>query len=419
MEQEIEKITLRNGVRVFLEHDASLRSAAICLYIAAGSRHENRNQHGAAHYLEHILFRGTESRSGGDIARLTDRLGGDVNAQTTREYITLEAKVMSRMASEALELVCDLACCPTLCEKDVESERGVILEELAMCCDDADEVAWDMLYENVWKGSALSGRITGSRKDIEKMTSQTLSDFITHRFTPGNILLSVVGDFDRANVLSTVSDTLGALPEGRSLKCRPAEYTRSFAFLKWTLEQNHILLAFPAYRFGDDRQMAQSLLEEICGEGYSSRLYRRLRDELGLVYDESCSGAVHEHEGLFVVEFSCSPQNSDMAIRESVKVLSQIAENGISDDELSLAKDRLTSSAVLAEEKSENRAFGFVSDVHRYGRLISLDSYLEKLAAVTVEDVNRAAKEILDFSKASLIVVGDVKDEEHYRALLG
>ena len=418
MDGQYEKITLANGLRVFLEQDSTLRSAAICLYVCSGSRHETRGQQGAAHYLEHILFRGTENHSGEEIEQLIDRFGGTINAQTSREYITIEGRVLSSHAADALELICDMVCRPTILEKDVESERGVILEEIAMCADDSDEVIWDMMYENVWKGSQIAKKITGERKAVEKMTAQTLRDYISKRFVPKNIMVSVVGCFDRDAIMNVIESSLGKMPKAGSRRAKKAEYTPSFDALQWTLEQNHVLLAFPGYAMSDERRLAQRLLEEICGEGYSSRLYRRLRDELGLIYDEGCSGTVHEYEGLFTVEFSCSEKNCDMALGETAKVLYSIAENGVTEDELTLARDKLTAAAVMSEERSEVRAFGYLSDEMWYHAPVSLDKYLERLNDVTVEQVNEAARDMIKFDNASVFVVGEVKDENHYRAII-
>ena len=295
MEATMVEITkLSNGITVLLENIDFYSSASVGIYVNTGSRHELPHEAGISHFIEHMLFKGTKTRSANDIARQFDRIGGQANAYTSKENTVFYAKTMSCHAVEALDILTDMVMNSKFAKKDIKNEQGVVCEEINMVEDSPDDLVVDRLVESVWGTLGLGGPILGTAEAVNSFDKAAICEYMDRRYTTGNLIVSVAGSFDRSAVMEKLEETLGKIPPstGEMLDTSPI-YTKSVSLREKDIEQNHVCFAFPAYGRGDPRMRALLVFNSILGDGMSSRLFQRLREELGLVYTVSSFISAH------------------------------------------------------------------------------------------------------------------------------
>ena len=276
-------ITLPNGARILTEHIPGARTAAIGFYIGTGSRHEKREENGAAHFIEHMMFKGTQRRTAGQLACEMDALGGQVNAYTTKEMTCYYARCLDSHLDRCLELLCDMLFNSKFDQRDVELERGVILEEIDMYEDTPEDLVSERLSAAVYKGSALSRPILGKAATLEKMTGEWLREYHRTHYVPGSIVVSLAGSFTQQTV-EELKGRLSQLAAGPVIGEKPALYAPALTVRRKAIEQNHLILAFPAMGYRDPRRYQMLQLNTILGGGVSSRLFQQLREQRGLCY---------------------------------------------------------------------------------------------------------------------------------------
>lgn len=401
-----------------MENDSSVRSAAVSIYLATGSRNDPPEFAGQAHYLEHMLFKGTRTRTAKDIAVLIDRAGGGLSALTGREHIRLYAHVLSTQLEEVLDAMCEMLSAPLLSDYDIDLERGVILEELNMCLDDPDDLLKTTTYRTAWHGNSMSEEIIGRRESICAINSDNLRKRLERDLTAEQVVISVAGNFDEEAVVQICRRHFGALEaKSRSDVQYPALFCAGITLCERQLEQNRFALTFPTFAVSDKRYEALALLSAVLGGGYGSRLFQRLREELGLVYDVDCEIESYRSEGILNVQINVCQANEDAAICETLRILSDTARNGVSEKEFELAREQALVSTVISFESVAVRAGEAAFDELMVSGARSLDDIINEINSVTLEQVNELARQILNFERMAFVGIGVLESQAHYRMI--
>ena len=413
----VEIETLPNGVRLVTERFDTVRTAALGFWIAGGSREETGGESGAAHFIEHMLFKGTETRSAADIARETDAIGGQVNAFTTKECTCFYGHVLDDHLLQALDILWDMVFHSRFDQKAVETERGVILEEIDMYEDTPDDLCGEKLFEAVYAGSPLSRPILGRKETLAEMTGAFLKDYHRRHYRPDNIVVSLAGSFSN-EVLHELRRRFAALPEGEKTGTAPAAYTPAFVTTKKPIEQNHLILAFPGLTYDDPKRFALQLLSSILGGGVSSRLFQRVREQQGLCYSVYSYGAGHADTGVFCVYTALNRDTEEQAIRTVCQVIREFLAEGPTVEELSRAREQSKANVVMGLESTQARMSHAGRSLLFTGKIMTPEEISAAYDAVTREDVMALARDIFRWDLVSLSAVGQVRSPEEDRALL-
>ncbi|HIZ20164.1 MAG TPA: insulinase family protein [Firmicutes bacterium] len=414
----MEKIVLDNGLRVLLLPLAGFRSASVDVWVAAGSRHEREPEQGISHFIEHMLFKGTARRSARDISEEMDRLGGSVNAYTAKEYTRYYCQCLGESAVPALDILCDMLASPRLDPAEMERERGVILDEMAMYEDSGEDVAHEALCAAVWPHSPLGRAICGLTETVATLTAEDLRRYMRRHYTPERMVAVAAGRFDREGVLRLLRDTLGALPRGEGVPQPDAPaFTPSLALKPKEFEQTSLVLATPGLPAGDPRRYAMSLLNFIVGGGASSRLFQRLREELGLAYSVYSASYASRGAGLFTVAASFSADRQEQVLSELQAVLRGLP-GSISEEEFARARAQVKASFILGLETVASQASYAGRNELLEGREIPPEEAIAALERLTAEDVNALADELLRDPRRALSVAGEIRGRAFYEPFL-
>ncbi len=399
--------TLNNGVRLVSEQMEHARSVSLGIWVKAGSASEQAGEEGIAHFIEHMLFKGTESRSAKQIAQQFDLYGGDINAFTTKETTCYYATVLADKAAEAAEILADMLLNSVLSESEMEKEKTVILDELASVEDspedDADEQLWKLMYPE----HPIGRPIGGTAASVRAFTRSQLLDFMDRYYTPGLIVVSIAGNFTPA-LLKKLEVLFGTFREaGVSAETEAyptAQFRSGTVRKKKDIEQTHLFLGYPGLASGDPEIYTLALLDSITGGTMSSRLFQQVREEEGLAYSVYSYYSAHADEGAFVIGSAAAPENEQALTGSVLNVVRGIAQTGITEEELHYAKEQMRGSFLIGLESAESR-------MHRNGnnelllqRHRTEEEVVELIRAVTASDVTRMAERLLLSEPAVSIV---------------
>lgn len=414
----MQRLILDNGMRVLLLPQEDTRVFTLDVWVQAGSRYENGYHGGISHLMEHMLFKGTERRTSRDISLAMDAVGGVMNAYTGQEATRYYIQTLGEYADAALDLLSDMLLHTTIPERELALERQVVLEEIAMYEDSAEDTAHDSLTEAVWKGSGLGAPISGTRESVLAIDREELLRFLRDKYTPDRMVMVCAGSFDPVAVEKQIRQDFGSCPTGTRPDIPDSPlFIPSIVSQKKAYEQVSLELGFPGLPSDSPERYALSLLTAVVGDGESSRLYQRLREELGLTYGiyavhYACLGA-----GMYTVSASVSPKNQMQALEEIGKVLTQLVEEGITEEELVRAKARAKAALIMSQETVAARAAREGRSERLFGRSVKVQEVLEAWERITCADVLRLARQIF-VNTPALSVVGPVEEEEAYRPVL-
>lgn len=409
--------TLPNGVRIVTEAIRSVRSAALGIWVGGGSREEAPSESGAAHFIEHMLFKGTQRRSAQDIARETDAIGGQMNAFTTKECTCFYGRVLDDHLPQALDILWDMVYCSSFAQSAVETERGVILEEIDMYEDTPDDLCAEKLFGAVFPGNALARPILGSEETLETMTGDFLREYHRRHYRGDNTVVALAGSFTE-EILEDIRRRFGTLPGGQAQPVERAVYTPAFVATAKPIEQNHLTLAFPGLDYNSPKRFALQLLSSILGGGVSSRLFQQVREQQGLCYSIYSYGAGHADTGVFCIYTALNKETEAKAIATIRRVVDQLREEGPTAEELERAREQSKANVVMGLESTQSRMSHAGRSLLFSGEILSPEEIIAAYNAVTHEDVVTLAQEIFRWDQVSLSAVGQVKTAEEYRALV-
>lgn len=413
-----QKITLRNGVRVVAERIDHVRSAAIGVWIGNGSRFENAEQNGISHFIEHMIFKGTEKRTARHIASMMDAMGGQSNAFTTKDCTCYYMKVLDTHLHTAAELLADMFLCSSFADEDIELERGVVLEEIDMYEDTPEDVATEKLFEACYEGTALGRPILGTEETLARMDSKALHDYVRKNYHPEDTVVALSGSFSDAD-LDYICELFGEMQGSGRNQIEPAHYQPRVVIRSKEIEQNHLCLGFPGLPLLDDKRYAYQLMNAIIGGGMSSRLFQTVRERNGMCYSIYSFPSSHVDTGMFSIYVGLGQEDEAKAAKLICNVLRDFCAEGPTREELSRCREQLKSNLLMGLESTNAR-------MHHLGRyelftdhIISSDELVAAYDAVTADQVRALANEVFRFDQASICAVGNTGDEEYYRSLIG
>jgi predicted Zn-dependent peptidase len=425
----VRRSILPSGVRVLSEQVPGSRSVTVGFWVAVGSRDEQPADarhpatFGSTHFLEHLLFKGTATRTALDIAISFDAVGGEHNAMTAKEYTCYYAKVQDRDLPMAIEVLADMFTSSLLDADEFENERGVILEELSMAGDDPADVANERFFEAVLGEHPLGRPIGGSPETIRLATRDAVWEHYQANYRPRDLVVTVAGAVDHDLFVAQLEGALQAFGWDLSLSDAPVERRsastalltdgRPLTVVERPNEQVNLLLGVPGLVATDDRRPAMSVLNTIFGSGMSSRLFQQVRERRGLAYSVYSFAPGYSDGGLFGMYAGCAPAKAGSVVELMRSELERLAEHGVSAEELARAGGQLAGASALALEDSDTRMSRLGRAELTLGEFVDLDEALRRIALVTEDDVRALAAE-LAARPFSLVAVGAV-DESAFR----
>jgi predicted Zn-dependent peptidase len=408
---QVRRTILPSGLRIVTEQMAGARSASIGVWIGVGSRDETATTHGASHFLEHLLFKGTDERSALDISIALDAVGGEFNAFTAKEYTCFHARVLGEDLPLAVDVLGDMITGSLLETHDVDAERDVILDEIAMHEDDPDDVVQNLLAELAWGSGPLGRPIAGTIGSIEVMTRAQIQRFYRRHYRSGNMVVSVAGAVEHGDVVKAVRRFFGrhgflaeaAQPVGPRASRRHPRISGREGRISRPFEQVNLVLAAEGVARDDDRRFALGVLNTALGGGTSSRLFQEVREHRGLAYSVYSFASHYADSGLVGVAVGCLPDRLDEVL-EVVRVeLSRIAAHGITAEELARGKGQLVGGLVLGLEDSASRMMRLGKAELVYAEVLGIDEVTARIDGVTLDDVRDVAADV--FGKPELLAV--------------
>ena len=413
----MEKIILPNGARILYERTDFLKSATFGVWVGTGSRHETRALSGASHFIEHMLFKGTEKHDCASLSEALDLLGGHSNAYTTKEITSFYVRALEDRMQDAVNLVTEMIFSSRFDPADLENERGVIEEEIGMYGDDPEDLATERLSEIVYPSSSLGRPILGTVRSLEKLDREALLSYMRAHYTGENLVAALSGNFD-PKVVDALAQKLSAMPKGKKNRTKEAKYVPGVFLKKKKYEQNHVGLLWKGFGQEDPRRFAAALLSAILGGGASSRLFRRVRDEEGLCYAIYSFSGSTEKEGLFGVYTATSRENERKTLESTVQEIVKIREEGVSLEELDRAKEKNRTGLLLSMESTGSRASYMARNELKKGEVPSFEELLAAYDRVTPEEIRETAREILKPDMLSYAAVGRIGEKDYYEELL-
>ena len=415
----VRRTVLPGGLRVITESMPHVRSAAFGIWVGVGSRDETSSLAGCSHYLEHLLFKGTERRSALEIAAVMDAVGGEMNAFTSKEYTCYYARVLDNDLPLAVDVVSDMVTSSVIAGSDVENERGVILEEIAMHDDDPGDVVHDSFAEAVYGSHALGRPVIGSVDSIGAMKRTAIHGYYTRRYTAPSMVVAAAGNVDHNTVvrlvkkafaasglLDTPGDPAAPRPGGKGPK-----FLGGVHLTRRPTEQANLVLGTLGVARTDDRRFALSVLNNALGGGMSSRLFQEIREKRGFAYSVYSYNSQYADTGVLGIYAGCQPGKVDEVLDIMRDELDDVAAHGITADELERGKGQVRGSFVLGLEDTGSRMSRIGKSELVYGELLSVEEVLARIDDVTLDDVRSVADDLLA-QPLALGIIGPFDDRD-------
>jgi predicted Zn-dependent peptidase len=405
----VAKTVLSNGIRVITEAMPHVRTASLGVWVATGSRYEAAGVHGISHFLEHLFFKGTRTRSALDIAQAVDALGGQMNAFTDKEHTCFFVKVLANHLPTVVDLMADMLLNSAFDPDAIERERQVIVEEIKMYEDSPDELVQDLVVQTIWNGHPLGRPVIGTRKTVSRLGRDDFVQYVGERYRADNLIVCVAGNVEHQAVVQLIDRHLGQW-NGRITE-RPTEapaLSPTVSLRAKDIEQVHLCLATEGRAQADDDLYALEVLDNVLGGGMSSRLFHEIREKRGLVYSISSYAASYREGGLFVVYAAMSPETGPEVVRLTFDEIGRFAAT-LDAAEVDRAKESLKGNVMLGLESTGSRMYKLARSELYYGRQITLDEIIDRIDAVTPDAVRRMASEILRSEKLAMAAIGPFK----------
>lgn len=412
-----EKIVLKNGVRILHEHIPYVRSVSLGIWVGTGSRYESAAMSGASHFIEHMLFKGTTTRTAAELAGIMDGIGGQINAFTTKECTCFHGRVLDTHLGQLTDILSDMFFNSRFDEEDIRNERGVILEEIDMYADTPEDLASERLSSAIFKGYALARSILGKKSTLDKMTGEDLKHYMTEHYKPSSVVIAVSGNYQQDDI-NRLCDRFADMTKSRTKKPARAVYTPSFTVKRKNLEQNHLNIAFPGICVTDKNRFTLQLLSEILGGGMSSRLFQTVREKRGLCYSIYTYGSSYIDTGLFSVYTALGRETEREALGVIADEIKRFKDSGVTQEELQRAREQMKANVLMGLESTGTRMNRLGRSELYFGYVPDPDEIIASYDSVTAEDIQKLSAYCLDFDKVSFSAVGKVEAAEAYRALL-
>ena len=409
--RDITATTLPSGVRVITETMPHVRSVAAGVWIDSGSRSETPAENGIAHFIEHMLFKGTTNRSAEDIARSVDSVGGNLDAFTSKELVCFNTKVLDEHLDLAFDVLSDLVLNPLFQEEDIAKEKGVILEEIKMDADSPDYQVHEIFSSNFWCDHAIGRPILGTRETVKSFDRDTIAGFYRHAYRPGNLVITAAGNVAHEDLLRLAEARFASLPSipAGPAEPRPRTHARISLKHKQELEQVHLCLGVPCYPASHDLRFACYLLNTVLGGGMSSRLFQNIREKLGLAYAVFSDLNPYRDTGCLSVYAGTSLESTPQVVSLVLQEFRKLKDDLLPDEELRRAKDHLKGSLILGLESSSSRMSNLARQELYFGRFFNVNEIGELVASVTASEIREVARSFFQPDLVALTVLGNLE----------
>lgn len=410
-QRNIRKTVLSNGLTVLTERMPHLRSVSMGAWVGSGSRDENPEVNGISHFVEHMVFKGTTTRSAQQIAREVDTIGGNLDAFTGKETICFNIKVLDENVAPALDVLADLVLNPTFTPAEMTREQGVILEEIKMDEDNPDYLVHEIWTQNFWKNDPLGRPILGTKKTVSSFHQQTLFDYYAGQFTAQNIVFSAAGNLEHDDFVAAVERKFNSLASATSNTTRlatPHATPHITLKRKKALEQVQLCLGVPAPAVNDANRYVVFLLNTILGGGMSSRLFQTIREDQGLAYSIYSEMNPFRDTGALCIYAGIAVDKTRKVLDLTLRELRRLKEETANEAELKRAKDQLKSNMVIGLESSGSRMANLARQQMYFGRFFGVDEMMREIDAVTPDDIQSMARNLFQPEAIALTLLGNL-----------
>ncbi len=404
---------LSNKITVVTEALPYLQSSSIGVWVRVGSVNEDDSNNGIAHMIEHMLFKGTEKRNAKMIADEMARIGGNMNAFTSKECTSYYATTLSEHLPIAIDIIADMLNHSLIDEKSLKKEKGVILEEIDMYDDSPEDLVHEMLQQRVWKDHPLGYLISGTKKIVRGVSREQILEFLDTYYTGENMIISVAGNFDEVKTLELLEEKFGIIKEKSSQKISNAgrpEYNRVVCKKEKDIEQLHLNIAFDCISYLSQERYVLSILNSVLGGSINSRLFQKIRENSGLTYSIYSYGSSYRETGLLHIYAAMNPAQTNTVMKKINQIISQMKKKGITGEELQMTKEQIKTELILGSESAKSKMNSNGKAILNRGRIISLDEIISEIEHVTLEQVKEFSNRYLDFDNCSISLVGNLKD---------
>jgi len=408
--RDIRSEVLSNGLIVLSEEMSHIRSISIGIWMKSGSRDEVAELNGISHFVEHMVFKGTTSRSAQDIARQVDSIGGNMDAFTGKETICFNIKVLDEHLPVAIDILSDLVLNPVFAPKDIIREKGVILEEIKMDEDNPDYLVHEIFTQNFWKDHPLGKPILGTKDTVGSFEQEKLFAFYRQRFAPNNIIISAAGNLNHSRFVDLIKGrflALNSVPNGYHQPA-PAVTPRIITRNKKSLEQVQLCLGVPSHPISHEKRYVSYVLNTVLGGGMSSRLFQKIREEQGLVYSIYSDLNPYRDTGCLTIYAGTSLESTRSVVDSILTEFRELKNTPIPADELRRAKDQLKGSLMLSLESSTSRMSNLARQQMYFERFFSMDETINQIESVSAEELSEMANHLFQSDKIAITVLGNL-----------
>jgi predicted Zn-dependent peptidase len=400
---------LPNGLRLLTERMPHVRSVSIGVWLARGSRHEPQEQSGIAHFVEHMLFKGTSTRSAEDIAQAIDSIGGQMDAFTAKEYASYYIKVLDEHLPLAVEVLADIVMRPAFSRDDIEREKKVVLEEIKMVEDTPDDLVHELFTENFWANHPLGRPILGTKDTVESLTADGLRRYFSSAYSAPNLIIAATGNMQHEQVRDLVLRAFEGVPlTTEPLDEAPPRVVPRIVVRNKELEQSHVCLGTASYRQDHEDRYSSYVLNTILGGSMSSRLFQNVREKRGLAYAVFSGLSAYRDAGSMTIYAGCANDAVGELIDVVIAELRRMKDEPLPDSELRRAKDHLKGSLMLNLESTSSRMSHLARQEIYFDRQFGLDETLEGVERVSIEDIQRVARDLFANGALAATVLGNV-----------
>lgn len=411
---------LDNGIRIVCEKIPYVRSVSIGIWVGTGSRHESENNNGVSHFIEHMLFKGTSKRNAKEIAESIDNIGGQINAFTGKECTCYYTKTLDSHLEIAIDVLSDMFFNSKFTQKDIDIERKVIMEEIGMYEDSPEELVHDILSETVWKGNPLGYPILGSHECLKSVNRSMIKEYIHQNYTPENLVISVAGNYDDENLIKLLEKHFSKWNTKTEFKIdfEEAGFVRDVTVKEKDIEQIHICMGFEGIEHGNDDLYSLLAVNNVFGGGMSSRLFQKIREELGLVYSIYSYPSSYKNAGLFTIYAGMNPEHLEKVAELIRFEIAELQKKGINRDELEKSKEQLKGNYILGLESTSSRMNSIGKSELLLKRIFTPEEVLKKIDDITPESVEEVIQRVFGQKIMSLAAVGNFKKDLDIKSII-
>lgn len=408
---EIKKLS--NGITVVMETMPYLKSAAFGVWVRVGSANEDNSNNGIAHMIEHMMFKGTTTRSAKQIADETAKIGGNINAFTSKECTSYYATALSEHLPTAIDIISDMMNHSLIDEKALKKEKGVIIEEIDMYEDSPEDLVHEMLQQRIWKDHPLGYLISGTKRVVRSVSREQIIKFKDSYYVGENMIISVAGNFDKAEILSLLEEKFGMVKAVSAAKINPAgkpDYHKVICKRDKDIEQLHINMAFDCISYLSEERYVLSVFNSILGGSINSRLFQKIRENSGLTYSIYSYGSSYKNTGLLHIYAAMSPSQTSTVVKKIHQVINEMKKKGITSEELSMTKEQIKTELILGSESARSRMNSNGKSLLNRGKISSLEELINGIDKIRLMDVKEFADRYLDMDNYSISFVGNLKE---------